>query len=125
MILVRGRSLPAHRILASHLHAGEIDEETASRELIARLNEAVRIRLISEVPLARFCPGGVDSSGVVASMARQTDFSGRDLRHRFRRRRQRRAGSCGTRVRLYRTHHMSSRWPQIPSPPIGASRDFR
>jgi asparagine synthase (glutamine-hydrolysing) len=50
-----------------------IEEVAASRELIARLNEAVRIRLISEVPLGAFLSGGVDSSGVVASMARQTD----------------------------------------------------
>jgi len=47
-----------------------ISEEDCLEELERRLEEAVRIRLISDVPLGALLSGGVDSSIVVALMAR-------------------------------------------------------
>jgi asparagine synthase (glutamine-hydrolysing) len=44
-------------------------EAAIAAELIDRLQEAVRIRLVAEVPLGGFLSGGVDSSAVVAMMA--------------------------------------------------------
>jgi len=47
-----------------------ITEEECLEQLEKRLEEAVRIRLISDVPLGALLSGGVDSSIVVALMAR-------------------------------------------------------
>jgi len=55
----------------------EVDEgmslETAATGLREHLEEAVRIRLISEVPLGGFLSGGIDSGSVVALMAKHSN----------------------------------------------------
>jgi asparagine synthase (glutamine-hydrolysing) len=49
---------------------GPISEEECLEELEKRLSEAVRMRLISDVPLGAMLSGGVDSSIVVGLMAK-------------------------------------------------------
>src|SRR6266446_2962008 len=56
--------LPSHGIYSPR------SEEECLEELEHRLAEAVRIRLLSDVPLGALLSGGVDSSTVVALMAR-------------------------------------------------------
>ncbi len=67
----RGQPMPASREYWDvRFRSGSATSvEDACAELIERLRESVRLRLISEVPLGAFLSGGVDSSAVVATMA--------------------------------------------------------
>lgn len=67
----RGQPLPApqHYWDVRFTLDNPLTLEDASAELLERLRESVRLRMIAEVPLGAFLSGGVDSSAVVATMA--------------------------------------------------------
>ena len=71
LCLRRGQPLPAPREYWDLKFSldNPLSEADACAELVERLKESVRLRMISEVPLGAFLSGGVDSSAVVAMMA--------------------------------------------------------
>ena len=75
LTLQRGKSLPAPREYwdVPFTPLAPMSEQDAADETIARLREAVKIRMVAEVPLGAFLSGGVDSSAIVAMMAGLSD----------------------------------------------------
>jgi len=71
LTLRRGRPVPEPREYwdVRFTLDNPIDERDAQAELVERLRESIRLRMIAEVPLGAFLSGGVDSSAVVAMMA--------------------------------------------------------
>ncbi|MBS0241154.1 MAG: asparagine synthase (glutamine-hydrolyzing) [Proteobacteria bacterium] len=71
-VIERGGTLKLERYwsLPEPAHTRALPEAELRTELVSRLEAATRRRLVSDVPIGAFLSGGVDSSAVVAMMAR-------------------------------------------------------
>jgi asparagine synthase (glutamine-hydrolysing) len=76
--LTRGLRVTRYWDLAAKFRDKRVfgSEDEAAEALTALVDDAVRVRLVSDVPLGAFLSGGVDSSTIVASMTQHRDPAG-------------------------------------------------
>jgi len=70
LIAGRGAATPQRYWRLQYGRKVRISEQEATEEVLARLDAAVRRRLVSDVPLGAFLSGGIDSGSIVALMAK-------------------------------------------------------
>jgi asparagine synthase (glutamine-hydrolysing) len=71
LTFVRGRvAIERYWTPGADRSAERLTDAELEREILARLEASVRLRLMSDVPLGAFLSGGIDSSAVVALMSR-------------------------------------------------------
>jgi asparagine synthase (glutamine-hydrolysing) len=84
---------------------GGVSEHHLSDRVRSTFDEAVRIRMIADVPLGAFLSGGLDSSSVVASMALQSDEPVKTFSIGFEEAEFNELAYAGLVARKYRTDH--------------------
>jgi asparagine synthase (glutamine-hydrolysing) len=83
----------------------KLSQEEWCRIILKELNEAVKIRMIADVPIGAFLSGGVDSSGIVALMAQNSTEPVRTFTITFKEKSHNEAQYAANIARRYHTEH--------------------
>ncbi|MBU4304707.1 MAG: asparagine synthase (glutamine-hydrolyzing) [Candidatus Omnitrophica bacterium] len=69
-MIIKGKNITLKRYWHLELNVGNESPAAYEEGLLQQLDEAVRIRLMSDVPLGAFLSGGIDSSAIVGIMSK-------------------------------------------------------